>query len=368
MSNLLFILKTQSLINDQRVLKEIQSIRNFGDSVEIFGASDCECKSVDIGIPYNRIKILGGAAPENLFLRILGVLQFYYKAFYFVKKNKPNKLWICDPIMFGLVLLLKIFNNNIYLIWDNHELPPDWFLKNKFLMKIYKISYLKSDCVIHCNKKRKEYLESVMKVNHKKTFIISNYPKSINFNEQNLSENVEEWIRKNNFVYLQNSLQKDRLGSEAIKTLISNGYFVLHGGIINKDYLFNESLINYVNEGKLMLAGYLSYNQINRALNKSLFTVILYKMDSKNQIYCDPNRLYQSLALGVPVVIGSNPSMVDICKDYLSKKVLDSDGSNLINLNNAISSIDCAFFNRDERKILLWSDYEIIFQKVLEIN
>lgn len=362
MSKILMVLKTQSLKNDQRVLKEMKSLSKNGANVHVFAAKDCDCNESDIGYPLNIVNIFGGAAPKNLLKRLVGVVEFYLKCIFFLlfNKNKFDKYWICDPIMFGLVLLIKIFNPKGRVVWDHHELPPDWFVKRKILMKFFKLAYKKADVVIHCNNSRKNYLENRMNFKHPLSYMINNLPEDSNIEEEELSLEAEIWIKENKFVYLQNCLQDDRNGKEVINALVSKGYSVFHAGKINNEYLKN----NNIDLSKIFLGGYLSYKQINRVLSKSLFTVVLYKMDSMNQIYCDPNRLYQTINLGVPVIIGSNPSMQEICKEYSNKIILQDDGSDKILLGKAINDIKIHLNTRSPLP-MAWNKFDDIFKAVV---
>ncbi len=363
MSNLLFVLKTRNLMLDQRVLKEIKSLKRQNIMVNVYAATDYEVDQGKIDFPVNEVKILGGAAPKNILLRILGVLHFYVKfiSYFLINKKKYSKVWICDPIMFGLVVLIKLISPKSFVIWDHHELPPDWFSSNKFFLFLFKIAYKNSDVVIHCNNSRKEFLEDRILFKHSKCFIINNVPESIEIEEENLSIDTEHWIEENSgkIVYLQNCLQEDRNGAVAIKAILGQGYKVFHAGNISKSYL-NE---NQIELSDIYLGGYLSYKQINRILNKSLFTIVLYKMNATNQIYCDPNRLYQAMNLGIPVIVGKNPSMVEILSNYKNKIILSDDGSDQDELEESI-----VVFTKEkhekQRIPMSWKQFDSVFLEI----
>ncbi|WP_180063324.1 glycosyl transferase family 1 [Acinetobacter sp. YH16042] len=363
MSNLLFVLKTRNLMQDQRVLKEIKSLKKQDVIVDVYAATDYEIDQKNINFPVTEIKIFGGAAPSNIFVRILGVLHFYVKfIFYFlITKDKYSKIWICDPIMFGLVVLIKFISPKVFVIWDHHELPPDWFSGNKFLIYLFKIAYKKSDVIIHCNNSRKDFLESRILFKHSKCFIINNVPESVEIEEENLSLDAEHWIKENlgKIVYLQNCLQEDRNGSVAIKAILGQGYKVFHAGNISESYLTE----NKIELNDVYLGGYLSYKQINRILNKSLFTIVLYKMNATNQIYCDPNRLYQAMNLGIPVIVGNNPSMVEILSHYKNKLILSDDGSNQDELEQSIGVFTKEKYE-NQRIPMSWKQFDSVFLEI----
>ncbi|MCH2072678.1 glycosyl transferase family 1 [Acinetobacter pittii] len=362
MTNILMILKTQNLRNDQRVLKEIKSLSLNGAKVEVFVAKNCDITQDELRIPMNNISIIGGAAPTSLIVRVIGVVHFYIlNLIYFIpRKRYFEKVWICDPIMFGLVILLNLFSPKTKIIWDHHELPPKWFLNNRILMSLFKKAYLASDVIIHANESRKNYLEQSLSVQAKKVFILNNYP-LINMNEEDmLNEEAEQWILKNKFIYLQNSLQDNRYGANVIRAAIDAGYNIFHAGKINQEYIEKNNL----DKSRFFLAGYLNVKQINRVLNKCALTVILYKQDSLNQTYCDANRLYQAMALGVPVIVGNNPTLIETTVNYKNCEVLDNDGGDERSLYNAILRLELNIKSR-EPILFQWSDFNFIFQELV---
>ncbi|MCA4192111.1 glycosyl transferase family 1 [Acinetobacter baumannii] len=362
MNNILMILKTQNLKNDQRVLKEIKSLTLNGANVEVFVAKNCDMTQEELHVPMCNVNIIGGAAPNNLIIRIIGVIHFYILNLVYLITRKKNfeKVWICDPIMFGLVILLHLFSPKTKIIWDHHELPPKWFLNNRILMSLFKKAYLASDIVIHANESRRNYLEKSLGVQAKKIFILSNYPLINMGDEEILNEKAEQWILENKFIYLQNSLQDNRYGANVIRAAINAGYNIFHAGKVNQDYIEKNNL----DKSKIFSAGYLNIKQINRVLNKCVFTVILYKQDSLNQTYCDANRLYQAMALGVPVVVGNNPTLIETTKSYKNCMVLDNDGGDEQALYNTIVSFELNIKSR-EPMFFHWSDFDFIFQELV---
>ncbi len=361
MTKVLMALKTQNLKNDQRVLKEINSLTKHGADVEVFVAKNCNMTQDQLGFPMHNVSIVGGAATTNIIFQLIGVLQFYIKFFLFIWNKKYDKFWICDPIMFGLVGLSKILKKKTTIIWDHHELPPGWFLKNKALMYFFRRAYLKADIVIHTNESRKNYLEEMLGCKATRSYIISNYPDSLNLNSDKLDDLSEEWMLQNNkFVYLQNSLQENRCGQQAISAAIALGYKVFHAGKTNHDYIEKYNL----GSEDLYCAGYLSVSQINRVLEKCSFTIILYKKTSLNQTFCDANRLYQAMSLGVPIVHGNNPTLVDATQDYINSIYLAGDGSDRQTIEIAISKLLNGISER-QPKHFYWSSYDYIFDQVV---
>lgn len=362
MTNILMVLKTQNLKNDQRVLKEIRSLTQQGAKVEIFVAKNCDMTQDQFGHQMYDIKISGGAAPTSLLLQLLGIFQFYIQFILFVFNKKYKKFWVCDPIMFGLVYILKTTKPASMVVWDHHELPPNWFLKNKILIYFFKKAYSKADINIHANEPRKKYLEDLLVIKSKNSYIVSNYPENVNIEKEALDKRGEGWLLKNDkFIYLQNSLQENRYGQKTIKAAIDAGYKVFHAGKIDSDYIEKYNL----SHEDIYFAGYLSAEQINYVLEKCVFTIILYKQNSLNQTFCDANRLYQAMSLGVPIISGNNPTLVDATIGYKNCVNLKDDGrdgeSIRLAISELLSNIGCR-----EPKSFYWSSYDHIFKMVVK--
>lgn len=361
MNSILMILKTQNLNNDQRVIKEINSLRKCNNSVDLFVATDVKADNgfKDINIKYT--SILGGPAPKHVLIRILGVFQFYINALFFIffSKKKYNAIWISDPIMFGLVFLVKIlFLKRKFVIWDHHELPPSWFVNNRLLMLIFKFGYQSANIVVHANEPRRKYIENVMNYTHSNGYIISNFPNNFDVDEELLDPKAEEWIKTTKFIYIQNSLNENRFGADIIRCANELGFSVFHAGKVDNKYI-KKSEINVSN---VFLAGYLTPKQINRALNQCEFTVIFYKQNSLNQVFCDANRLYQAMSVGAPIIIGNNPTLIDATINYRDKIILNFDGGDISALKIAFSK---KHFDKKRQAIVCsWNIYDDYFKSI----
>lgn len=356
---ILMILKTNNLSKDQRVLKEIESLQEIDFFSTLLVAHNDTTNSKKYSFPIHSIKLYGGATPKKTVIRVIGASQFYFKAIKYILKNKHNYLWVNDPIMFPLIVMARTLKPSIKIIWDHHELPPEWFLNSLFFKYIFKLSYRYSDIVIHANKPRKEYLESILKFKHKSSYILSNYPKinsCLSF-EVTLPKDAETWIQEGKFIYIQNSLQENRFGHIIINAAIELGYKVIHAGKIDYEYIEKYGL----KSKNVLFTGYLEPYQINKLLNYCELTVILYKQNSYNQKYCDANRLYQAMYFGTPLIIGNNPPLVDATQGYNLVEIVDT-------INK--SSLKKAIINITEKKNCVnksptrldWAEYDRYFK------
>jgi hypothetical protein len=99
-------------------------------------------------------------------------------------------------------------------------------------------------------------------------------------------------------------------------------------------------------------------------------SMVFYKNVQPNNWYCEANRFYQSVVLGLPVVTGNNPSMKEIVDQYGFGVAIDDDGSSIIKIVEGMNQLineydkfhDNAINNRDKIK---WDSQESVIQKII---
>jgi glycosyltransferase involved in cell wall biosynthesis len=89
-------------------------------------------------------------------------------------------------------------------------------------------------------------------------------------------------------------------------------------------------------KNRVFFAGWVSQLEISVLLRDALFTIVLYETTDPNNRYCEPNRFFNALNLGIPVISGNNEPMAEILKYTKAGIVLDSDGRDPEELGKAI--------------------------------
>lgn len=356
----IFYVKTQSFKTDRRVLKEIDLIRNSGGKVEVIYSSDCDATKDDFSFPTKRLRIIGGAAPANLIIRILGALQFsLMSCFYSLKSNKSIH-WVCDPILFPLVLFLSTLHKKI--VWDHHELPPKWVFKKNVVKKLLSLAYARSSTVIHANVERKKYLERILKVNAVGSIILKNIPSTSLSSCKLENDQFKSWISGRKFVFLQNTLNYERCGYEILKLILDTEFCIVHaGGNVNFEYIKSEGIDLDEYKDRVLLLGVVSLEEINFLLNACEFTPIFYRNTSPNQEFCEPNRVYQAMLNNTFIISGNNPTLVDILSDYDRCYIVNSD---VISLNTSLVDMPLAD-NNESVYSEFWEGYEPIIKRLI---
>lgn len=121
---------------------------------------------------------------------------------------------------------------------------------------------------------------------------------------------------------------------------------------------------------RILFTGYVPQLQIVPYIDNALASVVLYDTGSENSRLCAPNRLYQALARGVPVVVGINPTMADLVNRYRCGVVLQTDGRDPTDIRvGLMTALDEQHILRHNtyavRDRLLWERQEPLLPELL---
>ncbi|MCG9698282.1 hypothetical protein [Shewanella sp. Isolate11] len=349
--NLLMLLKCNGLAYDDRVRKESISLTANGYDVDIHVLEN-DNKSASGNVFNDSIKfkqyylISRKLFKGNRFL-FLKLMELFFR-FFPSSFKRYDVVWLHDPLMFIFVpyfFLLKKIGRVNKIVWDQHELPPQYFLCSKLLRKFYKTALSLADVRIHANEERALYLNKVLEKNYSFK-VIRNFVDELFVQEKALPLSKEEinWLGGDDYFLLQSGAYEVRNFSsvaEAICNTIERKCIVVGG--FDKDYVSNLRK-KYSNFDDLFLfVGMVPQIRLVDYIDRALASVILYHDKEPNSFYCEPNRLYQSISRGTPVIVGSNPPMANIVSELRCGIILENCGSSV----EAIASGFNQFYEAD---------------------
>jgi hypothetical protein len=76
-----------------------------------------------------------------------------------------------------------------------------------------------------------------------------------------------------------------------------------------------------------------------RYIDNTIASVIFYQSSNRNSFLCAPNRLYQALARGIPVIVGCNPPMKNLVERLKNGVVLEDDGKDSTQVYNGLMEL-----------------------------
>lgn len=365
------IARTKGLEYDDRIRKECISLSKKAD-IQIFVNFTDNRKEKGItsyGIPYESFKLsTREKLPSSKFLFIKS-MDFFLQV-----RNKLKDfeiIWAHEEYTY----LFPLLGKKRKYIWDQHEIPF------RFLKPILRgvFHYIEKKCIyiIHANEFRKEYLiEQGLVKDEKKHKIIRNYPDK-NFLEVLSPLESEEfvkfqnWLNNDDYVYLQGISTKRRYPYNTIEAILdsTNNKIVVAGEIDIESKKLLLKKYGKKLQDRVYFRGMINQLDIPFYVEKSNFSIVLYDTITANNRYCEPNRMYQAISLGVPVIVGCNEPMKDLVEKYSFGIALKHDGRDLenliINISLLLKNINEYKKNIESNKQrILWENQE---SEILEL-
>ena len=365
---LAIVLSTGGLENDDRIRKESIAIQKDGRyTVKIFAkVTENKYKEgvTSWGTPYKLVYLKSRDIFTSSKFLIFKVLEMYFRLRKELKEY--DLLWFADDSMsiFPLLLRKKI------IIWDLHEIPK-LFLKNNFIKRLFHFIERKCNLIIHANQFRLNYLiEHKVILQKSKHIVIRNYPDIEFINSTYLPKfynDIRTWLNGSEYVYLQGISADSRYPYNSIASILdaSDYKIVVTAGNVNeniKKILLREFGQSFFD--RVFFTGMLDQLYTPSIIKDAVFSMVYYNTSTPNNRYCEANRFYQSLVLGVPVICGCNEPMKEIIDKYHCGIALRSDGSDLIEIKNAIKKLfkNYTFYKTNTinvKDIFVWDDQHI---------
>lgn len=337
------VLYTQGIDYDDRIRKEILSIQHLYPNIsfKIFAVEPKNREEEGVtsyGVPY-RIPFLKTREKYPSASHTMAKAWDFYKT---IKNDLKafDAVWCADPETFIFVMMIQ----GKPLAWDLHELPSR-FMRNPIWQFLFRHAEKKVKVMIHANEPRLKYLESLGMVKHpEKQFVLRNYPQ---FNEID-SEYDEtynrfvEWLGDCKCVYLQGVVSKQRADIESIEAVLSipNLKAVIVG--CTRSDLMDNILSKHTEQEikeRLYFTGRIRQLKTPQYIRKCFMSLVFYKNTSPNNWFCEPNRLYQNLINGNPVVVGNNPPMKELIEQYEVGVCAETDGADVNAMVSAIKNL-----------------------------
>lgn len=368
------VIKTNGLEYDDRVRKEIVTVSSLYPEVsfKIFAMLPVNEEKEGVtsyGTPYKTIYIPARDKYGPAQKTFLKSYQFY-KA---VKAELKDfdVVWAADNSATIFPLLVK----NDKLLWDLHELPSD-VMRMKWGKYILKYAFHRCKVLLHANPQRINYLKEAGVISDpEKHYAIRNYP---NFDDidkeydQKYSDFIK-WKGDRKCVYLQGLANESRAAYETISAVMRFPELcaVVVGGFdVKTNNRLGDEYGDNLNK-RVFFIGSIAQLKIPQYVKQCFTSLIFYKNVNPNNYYCEANRFYQSVILGLPVVVGNNPSMKELIDKYGLGVAIDDDGKDVTKivegLKEVMSNYDKYQSNIEKnKKFLYWDNQKDVFYEFMK--
>ena len=199
--------------------------------------------------------------------------------------------------------------------------------------------------LIHANQERLDYLRDQGVVKRlQKNLILRNYPDQEWLKAGNLESKAfmkfKEWLGDDEYIYIQGVNGPDRFAWETLSAVMESKTIkaVVIGSVPNEikeklssTYTGTEKYIYYTGQVvQLDTAAFIFHCK---------FSIVFYNTKTPNNRYCEPNRMFQCLGMGKPVIVGCNEPMRNIINQYGNGIAISTDGGNMNGIVVAIKQM-----------------------------
>ena len=315
------ILRSNPVRPDSRVEKEAWSLKKAGYDVHILAWDrDTDINETNGFVEVDGIKIpitrLGHKASFGEGLKNLrSYLAFQFHMRKWLRKNPMDIVHACDfdTAFFSYGVVKRKREKFVFDIFDFLYGEPKSILQ-KLVKKaqLYLINH--SDATIICTEERKKQISGS---SPKKLVVIHNTPAAAQMGNEVFSLPNTDKVK---IVYV-GILQDYRLLKEIAEAVSSSKEIEFHvGGFGKYDTYFADMSKKHEN---IKFYGRLSYNQA-LALEKSCDIMLaVYDPSIENHRFAAPNKFYESLMLGKPVVMVKNTGMSQVVADNKVGALID---------------------------------------------
>lgn len=308
--------RSSGIFDDSRASKEIRALYSYGYNVVVIGwdrtgVGTEKCKEIfkdtDIEFIFYNKRVLGGIGFRGI-LKLVGFFRFVNDTL--KKLRGVSAIHACDldgalgSIRFSkrkhIPLVYDIYDYYI----DSHSIPG--LLQNIVeKLEINVINY--SETTIICTEERRQQIK---KAHPKRVKVIYNSP-DIQDNEENIDV-------KYDYVYC-GAFEERRLIEEILDEYKKHEElkFIFAGS-----GKYDEKVEAVAKNENFSYLGRIPYETVLQVEKESRIISAIYEPTVRNHILCAPNKFYEALALGKPVIVCEGTGIDKIVKTHKLGRVI----------------------------------------------
>ena len=299
-----------SIQNDARVIRAAEALNKDGHKITVLS-----CNS-DVNYSNPAFKSVVYSYPKKGFRLLLHFWLFVWKWLKTYKKDY-DIIYMHDYFMpiIGVFSSKRVKKKWIY---DAHELLIQRckYKKSKrerFFFMLEKFSAPKADLVIAANDERLRIIKKIYKLSN-----VVSVGNISNLNIEKINNNPEDII-----VYqgILNEERRPDLYIKVLKFLPENIKLKLIGGG-NIDYYRNLATELELSS-RVIFTGKIPYKDLIEESQKCKVGIVSYLMNDLNNLYCSPNKLFEYIQFGLPIIASPQPFLKQIIKDYHVGEIWD---------------------------------------------
>ncbi|MDP8267166.1 MAG: glycosyltransferase [Candidatus Tenebribacter davisii] len=281
------------------------------------------------GIDIEFIPLKSKNLPKHPFVQILKFIEYFAITAKHIKKYNPDYIHCNDvfTILFGLM-----FYNQKVVVYDSHELWKDTqhmkaYNKNLFKIMVFieKIAIKKVRSVITVN----DHIADILRTDHdiELPTVIRNIA---DYDEIENSDIVRErcGLSKNEKIVLyiggfssgrglQNVVKSFQyVDDHIVMVFVGNGY-------LNEELIILRDSLQLNN--RIFFLDPISQDEVLKYEKSSDLGIISYENTCLNHYYCLPNKFFQFVQMGKPLIVSNFPELKEKVEEYQLGYIFDPD-------------------------------------------
>ena len=319
MSKLVLSIVLNNFKNDTRVLKEAISLKNNGYKVKVIALHETPLLEYDniSGVDVHRIRLKTRGWSKNKIIQIVKYIEFI---FYVIKRYRKADILHCNDLnTLPIGVIIKVvFNRDAKIIYDAHEYETEvnglQYLQKKLLSLLERALIKFTDKVITVS-------DSIANEYHRlydiqKPSIVLNCPAYTEVVEHDLFRE-ELNIRREQVIFLyQGGLSKGRgieILLESFSKIDSDKCIIVFMG----EGLLEKDIKNYeAKSSNIFFKHAVPSNVLLDYTSSADYGILFYEDTCLNHRYCSPNKIFEYLMAGIPVVVSSLFEMERLVEKY----------------------------------------------------
>lgn len=337
-----------------RASKEIQTLKMDGYIINLiymppaYAYEDMRNTNVS---KFIRIRLLSRNLPKKAFFLGIKLTEFFLQTFFGLVKQRPDVIFCHDLLpLIPCFLYSKLFFKK--LIYDSHEIHREilnplrpiifWNSIETYIINHSKITFI-------TDHHRLKYMVEKAGIQSDKITTLYNYPylgelKNVGKRLANLNQSMHKVIYTG--IIMPGRYIDDIVRSIPYWQLNSDFYLIGDGG---SEYIneLNEIASGLGVSGRVHFLGAVRWDELVDFIDESAVAFAFYKDNCLNNYYCSPNKLYEALSSGTPVIGTKNPMISEVLDKLDFGICLDFKAINPKVIGEAVNSIILKNYSKD---------------------
>lgn len=376
------LLKTTGVQYDDRVRKECGTIRKLGWDVQVSVLETTNRRYAERssdGVSIRAISLLSRRVLPQTRGLVVKTIEMYVQFLAHILRARPDVVWMHNQEMAGVLPILALLRRARLvrrIVWDQHELPPEHALKPGALHWLWARLMRVCDAVIVANQERCELMlgNAVRPSERDRLHVLENLCDSefATLPRGRPPAEVGKWLNGNAYFLAQGGGAPNRKLGQLVRAVLAlDGPRLLVIGSFDpqeRERLSTELGSDF--EDRVYFTGMIPQMQLVDYIDEALASCVFYAGTRANQWLCAPNRMFQALARGTAVVVGSNPPMRRVVEAWGCGVVVPGDGSDSSAIETALRQVlarmdDTKAAARATIGSMAWEDQAPVVQRAL---